>query len=63
MSDKEKIEFASAEPCEMQEEIAAAIPVRKGKRRNCMVVPGSSDPLVAKIYSENLMKQVFGTKK
>jgi hypothetical protein len=46
----------------MEEEIAAAIPTRKGKRRNCMVIPGTSDPMVAKIYSENLMKQVFGVK-
>lgn len=45
----EKIEFASAEP--EAEEIAAAIPVRRNKRRNCMVVPGSSDPMVAKLYS------------
>lgn len=58
MSQNEKIEFASAEP--EAEEIAAALPVRRTKRRNCMVVPGSSDPMVAKLFSEALMKEVFG---
>lgn len=51
MSEKEKIEFASAEHCATEEEIAAAVPVRKGKRRNGMVIPGTSDPMIAKIYS------------
>jgi hypothetical protein len=49
MSNNEEIEFASASPIE--EEAAAAIPARRGKRRNCMVIPGTSDPMVAKLYS------------
>ena len=53
MSNNEEIEFASASPIE---EEAAAIPVRRGKRRNCMVIPGTSDPIVAKLYSEALLK-------
>jgi hypothetical protein len=62
MSEEEKIEFASAEACPPGEEPAGAVPVRKGKRRNGMVVPGSSDPLVAKLYSDHLMEQVFAPK-
>jgi hypothetical protein len=62
MSEEQKIEFASAEPTEMEEEIAAAIPVRRSKRRNCMLIPGSSDPMVAKLFSEAMMKEVFGSK-
>jgi len=46
----------------MDLEFAGAVPPRKGKRRNCMVVPGSSNPMVAKMFSEALMKEVFGEK-
>jgi hypothetical protein len=62
MSNEEKIEFANAEPVLTEEEVAAAVPARRGRRRNCMVIPGSSDPMVAKLYSEALMKEVFGSK-
>jgi hypothetical protein len=58
MSQDEKIEFANAEP--ESEEIAAALPVRRSKRRNCMMIPGTSDPMVAKLFAETLMKEVFG---
>ena len=49
MSTKDNIEQARAEVEE--EEIAAAIPVRSNKRRNCMVIPGTSDPMAAKLFS------------
>lgn len=49
MSNKQEIEYASALPIE--QEGAAPIPARRGKRRNCMVIPGTSDPMVAKLYS------------
>lgn len=63
MTEQDKIEFANATPEAMdEEEIAAAIPVRQGKRRNCMVIPGTSDPIVAKLFCDSLMKEVFGTK-
>lgn len=58
MSHQDNIEYASAEP--EVEEIAAALPVRRSKRRNCMVIPGTSDPMAAKLFSEALMKEVFG---
>lgn len=45
-----------AAPESNEEEIAAAVPVRRNKRRNCMVIPGTSDPLIAKLYSDALMK-------
>ncbi len=44
----------------MEEEIAGAVPARRGKRRNCMVIPGTSDPLIAKMFSQALMKEVLG---
>ena len=61
MSSNEKIEFASAEEI-MEEEVAAAVPVRRAKRRNCMVIPGTSNPQVAKMFSESMMKELFGGK-
>jgi hypothetical protein len=33
---------------------------RKGKRRNCMFVPGSSDPLVAQKFTDSIQKECFG---
>lgn len=62
MSNNEKIEFASAVEEAMEEEIAAALPVRRAKRRNCMVIPGTSNPQVAKMFSESMMKELFGAK-
>lgn len=49
MSHQDNIEYASAKP--ELEEIAAALPVRRSKRRNCMVIPGTSDPMAAKLFS------------
>ena len=50
MSNLEKKE-AAADPQPMDLEYAGPVPPRKGKRRNCMVVPGSSNPIIAKMYS------------
>lgn len=47
----EKNELADAAPSISVAELAAALPGRKGKRRNCMVIPGTSDPNIAKIES------------
>ena len=58
MSEEVKLEIAAA-GCE-SEDIAGAVPARKGKRRNCMVIPGTSDPLIAKMFSQALMKEVLG---
>lgn len=58
MSEEVKQEKAGVE-CEA-EEVAGAVPARRGKRRNCMVIPGTSDPLVAKMFSHALMKEVLG---
>ena len=60
MSEMEKKEQGSAAPEQNEEEHAGAVPARRGKRRNCMYVPGSSDPVVAKMYSLALMKEVLG---
>jgi hypothetical protein len=49
MSNNENIEYACAEA--QEEEIAAAMPVRRNKRRNCMVIPGTSDPMAAKLFA------------
>ena len=62
MSNLEKKE-AAADPQPMDLEYAGPVPPRKGKRRNCMVVPGSSNPIIAKMYSQALMKDLFGAKK
>lgn len=62
MSNLEKKENASATAEAMDEEFAGAVPVRRGKRRNCMIIPGTSNPQVAKMFSETLMKEVFGEK-
>lgn len=59
MSNFEEEFAAGAQP--MEEEPAAPV-ARRGKRRNCMVVPGSSNPLIAKMYAEALMKEVFPEK-
>ena len=59
MSDEIKQEAGNAAPETMEVEHAGAVPARRGKRRNCMVVPGSSDPLVAKMFSHALMKEVM----
>ena len=56
MSDLEKKELSSAAPEQHEEEYAGAVPPRRGKRRNCMFIPGTSDPKVAKIFSLALMK-------
>lgn len=61
MSDHEKQEHASATPFETEEEHAAAVPVRRGKRRNCMVIPGTSDPKVAKLFSDIMLKEIYGS--
>ena len=58
MSDIEKKEAGSAAPQHTQEDYAGAVPPRRGKRRNCMFIPGTSDPLVAKMFSESLMKEL-----
>lgn len=60
MSDNVKQEIHNAAPEHMEEEHAAAVPPRRGKRRNCMFIPGTSDPLVAKMFSHALMKEVLG---
>ena len=50
MSKLEKTEAnANAEPMEV--EFAGAVPPRRGKRRNCMIIPGTSNPLVAKLFA------------
>ena len=51
MSEMEKKEQGSAAPEQHEEEYAGAVPPRKGKRRNCMYIPGTSNPLVAKMFS------------
>ena len=60
MSESEKKELKSAAPEPQEEEFAGAVPARRGKRRNCMFIPGTSDPLVAKMYSQALLKEVLG---
>lgn len=60
MSDNVKQEISNAAPEHMEEEHAGAVPPRRGKRRNCMFIPGTSDPLVAKMFSLALMKEVLG---
>jgi len=60
MSNLEKKENANAE--EMDVEFAAAVPARRGKRRNCMIIPGTSNPVVAKLFADTLMKEVLGEK-
>jgi hypothetical protein len=62
MSDLTNNQNANAGPESMDIEFAGAVPARKGKRRNCMIVPGSSNPLVAKLFADNLMKEVLGEK-
>ena len=56
MSDIEKKEDGPVAPQPTEEEYAGAVPPRRGKRRNCMFVPGTSNPLVAKMFSDSLMK-------
>lgn len=60
MSQNVKKEIQNAAPEYMGEEHAGAVPARRGKRRNCMFIPGTSDPLVAKMFSLALMKEVLG---
>jgi hypothetical protein len=36
--------------------------VRKGKRRNCFFIPGSSDPMVAKMFCDSVQQECFGVK-
>lgn len=62
MSDLTNNQSGNAGPESMDIEYAGAVPPRKGKRRNCMIVPGSSNPLVAKLFAHNLMKEVLGEK-
>lgn len=62
MSNLENNQSGNAGPESMDIEYAAAVPARKGKRRNCMIVPGSSNPMVAKMFADNLMKEVLGEK-
>lgn len=56
----EEVKQEKAEAVYGSEEMAGAVPARKGKRRNCMVIPGTSDPLVAKLFSQALMKEALG---
>ena len=41
-----------------EDEFAGAVPVRRAKRRNCMVVPGSSNPKVAQMFYQAMMKEI-----
>jgi hypothetical protein len=59
MSDLEKKEVGAVAET-LEEEGAGAVPVRRGKRRNCMYVAGSENPIVAKQFSLALMKEVLG---
>lgn len=36
--------------------------IRKGKRRNCIFIPGSSDPTVAKLFCDSIQKECFDVK-
>jgi hypothetical protein len=36
--------------------------VRKGKRRNGFFIPGSSNPMVAKMFCDAVQKECFGVK-
>ena len=58
MSEMEKKEAGSAAPESIEEDYAGAVPPRRGKRRNCMFIPGTSNPLVAKMFSDSLMKEL-----
>ena len=60
MSEKELGQHEKASP---QDELNNQAGVqRKGKRRNAFIVPGSSDPMIGKLFWENLQKQSFGPK-
>ena len=56
----QKAACAAPEQVEEHEEFAGAVPARRGKRRNCMFIPGTSDPMVAKLFSQALLKEVLG---
>ncbi len=59
---EEKKEQFNAAPEPIEEEFAGAVPPRKGKRRNCIFIPGTSDPLVAKLYAQTMLKEILGQK-
>ena len=59
---EEKKQHNNAAPEPIEEEFAGAVPPRKGKRRNCIFVPGTSNPQVAKLYAETMLKEILGEK-
>ena len=56
MSESEKKEHDCAAAEANQEELAAAVPQRRGHRRKGICIPGTSDPYVAKMFSMALQK-------